>query len=106
MDIFCIKTIVHGKQECVDPHYSYKCVIVNHCTICSRIFCSASTRLSEITRTSIFRVEIQKLSANLKVVEEVTSETLVPKYKITVHHIPDRHNSGIHRCHKQNNGIL
>jgi len=69
-------------QKCVEPHYSYKCVIVKHWTIWYRIFCSASTRLSGITRTSVFRVEIQTLSAHLKVVEEITSETLVPKYQI------------------------
>jgi len=88
-------------QQCVDPHYNYKCVIVNQWTTWYCIFCSASTKLSEITRISIFRVEIQKLSTNLKVKEEVSSATLVPTYQITMRHIPDSHNSGIHRCHKQ-----
>lgn len=94
-------------QQCVDePHCSYKCVTVNHWIIWYRTFCSVSIKLSENTFTSIFRVEIEKLSANLKVVEEVSSETSVHTYQITVHHIAGSHNSGIHRCHKQITGIV
>jgi hypothetical protein len=70
------------------------------CSIKSE-FVGKKRNFSENTFTSIFRVEIQKLSANLKVGEEVSSENFISNYQITVHHIAASYNSGIHRCRKQ-----
>jgi hypothetical protein len=99
-NILCKGQVCMARSDVLTNLTTVTNVTVNHWTIRYRTFCSASIRLSENTFISIFRVEIEKLSVSLKVEEEVSSETLVPKYQITVHHIADSHNIGIHRCHK------